>query len=145
MYESQVTLQGWAGSDVELRETGSGAVASFRLGCTPRYYRNNEWHDGRTSWFTVTVWRSLARNVAQSVSKGDPVVVQGRIRVESWQPDGEQVPRTTWTVDAGFVGHDLNRGTSRFSRPVRPSLEEPDGPDETVDEPEVQGSQESAA
>jgi single-strand DNA-binding protein len=136
MYESQVTLQGWAGSDVELRETSSGAVANFRLACTPRYFRNNEWHDGQTSWFTVTVWRGLARNVAESVRKGDPVVVQGRIRVDSWQPDGEQVPRTTWTVDAGFVGHDLNRGTSRFSRPVRvnaPDPEESVEPMETVE------------
>lgn len=126
MYETQVTLQGWAGSDVELRETSSGAVASFRLACTPRYYRNNEWHDGPTSWFSVSVWRTLARNVAQSVSKGDPVVVQGRVRVESWQPDGEQQPRTVWTVDASFVGHDLNRGTSRFARPIRPALDDRD-------------------
>lgn len=125
MYETQVTLQGWAGSDVDLRETSSGAVASFRLGCTPRYYRNNEWHDGQTSWFTVTAWRALARNVKESVRKGDPVLVHGRIRVESWQPDGEQPPRTSWTVDAGFVGHDLNRGTSSFARPVRPTLQEP--------------------
>lgn len=139
MYETQVTLQGWAGSDVELRETSSGAVANFRLGCTPRYYRNNEWHNGQTSWFTITMWRGLARNVAQSVRKGDPVVVQGRIRVESWQPGEDQQARTSWSVDAGFVGHDLTRGTSRFSRPARPSFEEPEEtsvePEPTVDEP----------
>lgn len=126
MNESQVTLQGWVGSNVELRETSSGAVATFRLGCTPRYYRNNEWHDGPTSWFTVTTWRGLARNVHDSVSKGDPVTVQGRIRVEHWTPDGEQQARTSWTVDANLVGHDLTKGTTRFAKPVRSAPVDPE-------------------
>ncbi len=119
MNESQITLQGWVGSDVELRETTSGAVASFRLACTPRYYRNNEWHDGPTSWFNVNAWRGLARNVSDSISKGDPVFVQGRMRVEQWTPQGEDRPRTVATVEANIAGHDLNRGTSSYVKPTR--------------------------
>ena len=125
MNESQVSLVGWVGSEVELRETTAGAVARFRLACTPRYYRNNEWHDGATSWFTVNAWRALGRNVNASVAKGDPVVVMGRMRVEQWQPDGEQVPRTLCTVDATVVGHDLNRGTSSYEKPAKAVMADP--------------------
>ena len=133
MNESHVTLQGWVGNDVELRETTSGAVVNFRLGCTPRFFRNNEWHEGQTSWFTVTAWRGLARNVAESVRKGDPVVVQGRIRVENWVPNGEQQARTTWIVDATVIGHDMNKGTSKFARPMR-SVVAPAGVDPSTGE-----------
>lgn len=152
MNESQISLQGWVGSDVELRETTAGAVATFRLACTPRYYRNNEWHDGPTSWFTVKAWRGLARNVHESIGKGDPVFVQGRMRVEQWTPQGEDRSRTVATVEASIAGHDLNRGTSRYARPVRLSTQDARAETEVAEPSDeerpgqpAQGARESAA
>ena len=59
MNESYVTLQGWVGGDVDLRDVGDTQCASFRVGSTPRYLRNGSWVDGQTSWFTVNCWRGL--------------------------------------------------------------------------------------
>lgn len=119
MNESVVTLQGWVGNDVDLRDVGDTQVASFRLGCTPRYNRAGAWVDGETSWFTVNCWRSLGRNVADSVRRGDAVVVQGRVKVDVWEREEGKPPSVSWVVDASFVGHDLNRGTSYFAKSVR--------------------------
>lgn len=119
MNESVVTLQGWVGNDVDLREVGDTQVASFRIGCRPRYNRGGAWIDGETSWFTVNCWRSLGRNVADSVRRGDAVVVRGRVKVDVWEREEGKPPSVSWVVDATFVGHDLNRGTSFFAKSVR--------------------------
>ncbi|MGH3412369.1 MAG: single-stranded DNA-binding protein [Marmoricola sp.] len=123
MNDTYVTLQGWVGNEVDRREVRGATCASFRVGSTPRYRKDGEWVDGPTSWYTVNCWRTLGEHVAGSVRKGDAVVVHGRVRVDTWQRDG-QPPSTSWFVDAVFVGHDLNRGTSRFAKGVRPARPE---------------------
>ena len=118
--ETVVTLQGWVGGDVSLRQAGDAQVASFRLGSTPRRFsrRSGEWVDGETQWFTVNAWRGLAENVAASVHRGDPVVVHGRMNASTWVSNAG-VEVISLEVDASFVGHDLGRGTSVFTRTPR--------------------------
>ncbi len=118
MNETYVTLQGWVGNDVEVRAVGDTQCASFRVGCTPRFNKGGVWSDGRTSWYTVNCWRGLGRNVADSLRKGDAVVVHGRVRVDVWERE-DQPPSVSWFVDATFVGHDLNRGTTVFAKSSR--------------------------
>lgn len=125
MNDTTVTLQGWLGSNVNLRQAGESGipVASFRLACTPRRYHRstNTWSDGETQWFTVNAWRGLATNCGDSLQRGDAVVVHGRLDARTWtNQDGVEV--LSFEVDAAFVGHDLNRGTSTFTRPARPAV-----------------------
>lgn len=125
MNDAFVTFQGWVGGDVTYRETGNGDVANFRVGSTPRVKKNGDWSDGKTSWFSVSCWRSLAHNVRDSVGKGDAVVVHGRLRADVWER-GDGTSSTTYVVEATFVGHDLTRGTSTFSKSTRPERNEPE-------------------
>jgi single-strand DNA-binding protein len=120
--ETLLTLQGYVGSPVNLRPAGDVMVASFRLGCTPRRYQRatNSWYDEETQWFTVNVWRGLADNCEASLRVGDPVVVHGRMSLKTWA-DANGVEQRTLEVQATSVGHDLNRGTSRFTKPQRPA------------------------
>lgn len=128
MNDTYVTLQGWVGGDVDTKTVGETRCSSFRVGCTPRYLRNGDWVSGETQWYTVNCWRSLAGNVAESVHKGDAVVVHGRVRVDVWQrEDGSR--SVSWIVDASFVGHDLTKGTSSFTKAERAA-----GADPTTDE-----------
>ncbi|WP_395656193.1 single-stranded DNA-binding protein [Nocardioides sp.] len=130
MFESTITVRGWLGGDVDLRRAGDVPVASFRLACTPRRFnrRTETWSDGATQWFTVTCWRGLADNVARSLRRGDPVVVQGRLDLRKYV-NGDDVEVESLEIDATAVGHDLSRGTSRFTRtprePVAAAPEEP--------------------
>ena len=116
MYDTQITLAGWIGGEVTLREVGEGrAGASFRMACTPPRYRDGEWVKGTTSWHTVKVWNRLARHVAASLHNGDPVVVHGRLVADVWEREGK--PQTSWEVVATSVGHDLAHGTTSFTKP----------------------------
>lgn len=119
MNETHVTLQGWVGNDVDVRDVGDTQVATFRVGCTPRFNRGGTWVDGETAWYTVNCWRGLGRNVAESVRKGDAVVVHGRVKVDVWEREEGKPPSVSWIIDATFVGHDLNRGTAYFSKAAR--------------------------
>jgi single-strand DNA-binding protein len=146
MNESYVTVQGWVGNDVDLREAGETQVASFRLGSTPRYNRGGTWVDGQTSWFTVNCWRALGRNVKESVQRGDAVIVHGRVRVDVWEREG--MPNSVqWVVDATFVGHDLTKGTSSFLKTARVAKDprEDDAVREMVHAYEADGPQLDAA
>ncbi|WP_127480230.1 single-stranded DNA-binding protein [Nocardioides pantholopis] len=127
MSDTLVTLQGWLGGDVTLRQAAGVPVASFRVACTPRRYQRSTdtWGDGPTQWYTVNVWRGLAENAARSLRRGDPVVLHGRLNLSVWvNAQGEEV--TTFEVDAVHVGHDLSRGTSAFTRTPRPTREAAD-------------------
>ncbi|MFF2927280.1 single-stranded DNA-binding protein [Streptomyces celluloflavus] len=124
MNETMVTLVGNAATAVEHRLTAAGVpVARFRLAATSRRWDKARecWSDGETSFYTVRAWRALADNVAASVAVGEPLVVQGRLRLR----EGEQPPERggqRWfsaEVDAVAIGHDLGRGTAAFRRVVR--------------------------
>ena len=118
MNDVQVTLVGYVGTDIDYRDgNGTGARATFRVGSTSRFFDRNQgtWRDQETVWTTVKVWRSLAQNVSSSVRKGEPVIVTGKLRAESWRDEhGEQ--RRREVLEATSVGHDLSRGTSAYLR-----------------------------
>ncbi|MGW7025455.1 single-stranded DNA-binding protein [Streptomyces decoyicus] len=131
MNDTMVTLVGNAATAVEHRQTAAGVtVARFRLAATSRRWdkAQERWTDGGTSFYTVRSWRALADNVAASVAVGEPLVVQGRLRLR----EGEQPPERggqRWfsaEVDAVAIGHDLARGTSAFRRTTRAPRTEAD-------------------
>lgn len=113
--EAYVNVRGWVGTPVELRETGKGSVAKFRIAATSRYRRDGEWVDGNTTWFSVDAWRALGTNAACSLRKGDPVLVSGRLRTERWTADDGR-ERESSVIEASAIGHDLNRGKTFFAR-----------------------------
>ena len=126
MNETLVTVTGYVAQEPILRLTGSGTkVVGFRVATTERRYDNGlkDWRDGDTLFFGVSCWRSLGENVLASVHKGDPVVVQGRLRDGSWQKDG--VTHFKVEIEASTVGHDLSRGVSRFAKSSLRTQREP--------------------
>jgi single-strand DNA-binding protein len=56
-----------------------------RVAVTQRIQRDGEWRDGDTSFFKVNVWRGQAEHLAESLAKGDRVMVTGRLRQRSWE------------------------------------------------------------
>jgi single-strand DNA-binding protein len=116
-------------NDVELRFTKSGEpVASFRIASgTRRFDRANErWVDGDTHYFTVSCWRGLAHNVVQTLTKGMPVIVFGRLRSREVQRPCVDHTHTVryFDIEASAVGPDLSRGTATFTRVKREAVVE---------------------
>lgn len=124
MHDCTITVRGWLGADVDVREAAGVRVASFRLACTPRRFnrRTESWSDGETQWYTVSCWRGLADNVAQSLRRGDPVVVHGRLQTRHYV-NSNDVEVVAFEIDATHIGHDLSRGTAVFTRTPRPDQE----------------------
>ena len=86
----------------------------------------------------MVCFRTLAQHVDQSVRKGDPVLVVGRLRTNVWEKDGQTHEKLV--LEADMVGHDLNRGTSAFRRPPRLAATEPrEAGDPPEDETETAG------
>jgi single-strand DNA-binding protein len=94
------------------------AITSFRLASSQRRYdrANQKWIDGDTNWYSITAFRQLAVNAAGSVSKGDRIIVTGRLRVREWDTGEKQGVNVD--VEADALGHDLTWGTSQFSRTI---------------------------
>jgi single-strand DNA-binding protein len=93
-------------------------ITSFRLASSQRRFdrAQNKWIDGETNWFTVTGFRQLAINASTSVSKGDRIVVAGKLRVRDWD-NGERAG-TSVEIEADSIGHDLSWGSAKFTRTV---------------------------
>ena len=105
--------------------TSSGlAITSFRLACRQRRFDRvkNAWVDADTNWYTVSSFRQLAHNVEQSVHKGEPVLVTGRLRIRDWENEGRS--GTSVEVEADAVGHNLTWGTTALVRSIAPSAVE---------------------
>jgi single-strand DNA-binding protein len=118
--DTHVTLIGTVVTEVMSATTPSGVLlARFRFGVSPRRFDReaNEWTYGESSYYSVVAWRRLAEHTLSSVEKGDPLVITGRLNVRSWQRDDRW--HTKVEVEASSLGHDLSRGTTRFTRALR--------------------------
>jgi single-strand DNA-binding protein len=119
--ETPITVVGNLVADPELRYTPSGsAVANFRVASTPRRYdsQSGQWVDGEALFLTCNVWRQAAENVANSLTKGDRVIVNGRLRQRSFETrEGEK--RTVFEVEADEVGPSLKYATTQVSKTPR--------------------------
>ncbi|GHC50319.1 single-stranded DNA-binding protein [Streptomyces cinnamoneus] len=122
MNETLVTVVGNVATPPDFREAANGAAVSrFRLAATVRRWDREraEWTDAYTSFYTVWAWRALAANVVGSVTVGEPLIVQGKLRIQEQEREGKR-----WLsadIDALSIGHDLARGTSAFRR-VSPAV-----------------------
>jgi len=125
MNESYITVTGRMVADPESRTTKLGVpFAAFRLASTVRRLnaRTREYQYGGTSFYNVTAFRSLGANVANSLKKGEPVVVYGRLRVNQWMRQ-DNTHATSVEIDAYSVGHDLSWGTTSLARVSRAQVD----------------------
>lgn len=108
--------------------TNSGLdITSFRLASGQRRFDRDlkKWVDAETNWYTVTAFRQLAVNLVASVALGQRVLVTGRLRVRSWE-SGDKTG-TTVELEADSIGHDLNWGTTSYTKVMAsPSPSSPD-------------------
>ena len=90
------------------------------MASTPRRYdsQSGQWVDGEALFLTCNVWRQAAENVANSLTKGDRVIVNGRLRQRSFETrEGEK--RTVFEVEADEVGPSLKYATSQVTKTPR--------------------------
>lgn len=119
--ETIITVVGNLTADPELRFTPNGAaVASFTVASTPRTFdrQAQEWRDGETLFMRCSIWREAAEHVAESLTKGMRVIVQGRLEQRSFETrEGEK--RTVIEMQVDEVGPSLRYATAKVTRAQR--------------------------
>lgn len=97
---NECTLAGRITSDVSLNYTTSNGipVLSFLLAVKQKTYRGGE----KTVSFRVTVWRELAIEVSETISKNDFVLINGRLKAEEFTDKKGKVRKLT-EIDAKSV------------------------------------------
>lgn len=100
---ARVWVEGHVGADPVVRFTNGGkAVLSFSVADTARIKSGDDWKDGETTWFKVTLWEGRAEAAAEVIKKGSLVSVYGRLTTEAWESNGDK--RTGLRIDADSVG-----------------------------------------
>jgi single-strand DNA-binding protein len=114
-FDNTVTIVGNVTRDPELRYLTSGtALAQFGIAYNRRYTKNGEQVED-TSFFDVVCWSNLADNVSESVTKGDRVIVYGRLEQRSWETQ-EGDKRSKVEIVADEVAPSLKWATARVEK-----------------------------
>src|SRR5690349_20264843 len=116
-----ITVIGNVTSDPELRFTQNGhAVANFNVASTPRYFdrQSGEWKDGEATFLRCNIWRQPAENLAESITKGARLIVQGRLKQRSYETrEGDK--RTVMELEVDEVGPSLRYATAKVQKMQR--------------------------
>lgn len=114
-----IQLEGNLTADPQLRFTASGkAVANFRIATSERKKQGNDWIDGDECFLECTVWDQMAENICESLSKGQKVIVTGRLKQRSYETNsGEK--RTVYEVKADSVGPSLRNAIAKANKVER--------------------------
>ena len=135
--DNTVTVIGNLSRDPELRYTPSGsAVTNFGIAVNRRWKdRTTDEMKEEVSFFDVTTWSELAENVAETLTKGNRVIVTGRLMQQSWEtPDGDK--RSAVKIIADDVGPSMRWATAEVVRNERsgPAAPAPNKPGASYDE-----------
>ena len=141
---NRVILVGNLTRDPEIRYTPSGtAVADFGLAVNRRW-RSQDGDDREEVCFVdITAWGRQGEVISEHLSKGDPVLIEGRLRMDTWQgQDGQKRTKHKVVVENfQFLGRrSAGEGSSGRPIPARggPKAAPPPGPGEPP-EPEKPG------
>ena len=117
MNTTVITFAGCLADVPELRFTPSGRpVAKVRVAVNSRYQNGDgAWVDGATSWHTVQAWGALAEHLADSVRKGDRVLVHGRLEQRQYLAETGET-RTSWEVTAEEIGLSLRHTSAETAK-----------------------------
>ena len=127
--ETVITVVGNATADAELRWTPAGkAVANFTVAATPRTFdkATSSWKDGEALFLRCNIWGDAAEHVAETVTRGMRLIVQGRLRQRSFETkEGER--RTVVELEVDEVGPSLRYASAKVAKADR------SGPSKTQD------------
>ena len=119
--DTVITVVGNLTADPELRFTPSGAaVANFTVASTPRIFdrQTGEWRDGEALFLRCNIWREAAENVADTLTRGTRVIVQGRLKQRSFETrEGEK--RTVVELEVDEIGPSLRYATAKVNKVSR--------------------------
>jgi single-strand DNA-binding protein len=129
---NRVILAGNLVRDPEIRYLPSGlSVTSFGIAVNSRYKQNNELKED-VSFFDIVVFGKLGENCAEYLSKGRPVLVEGRLRQRRWEAEGVKRSKIEVVADGvQFLGAPKGGAAAEAGSGGAPP-QAAEGPDEDI-------------
>ena len=122
-----VMIMGNLTRDVDLRTLPSGKkVAEFGVAMNEEYTSRTGEKVERVCFVDVVVWERQAETCAQYISKGSPVLIEGRLQLDQWEKDGEKRSKLRIRADrVQFIGpprrnNEYADGPAAGARPAAP-------------------------
>ena len=112
---NHVAISGNLGRDAELRSTRSGmAILNFGVAVNERKKNNQtgDWDD-YTNWIDCVLFGTRAEKIANYLTKGTKVAVEGKLRWSQWEKNGEKRSKIEVVVDE--IEFMTNRGNNSAS------------------------------
>jgi len=106
-------------SDPELKMLPSGtAVCNIRLAGNDRRYnkQTGAWESGDSIYLSAVLWREQAENAAESLSRGDQVIVTGKLEQRSYEAKDGSGTRQTVELAVDHIGPSLMRAVAKPQR-----------------------------
>ena len=124
--------------DAELRYTSGGlAISKFSIACNSRAKKGDQWID-EASFFEVSVFGKSAETLNQYLTKGKQIAVQGRMKQERWEKDGQNHSKIVINADSvQLLGGDKNSqgsGSDARNSPSRAPESDSDNPPDFPDD-----------
>ena len=115
---NKTILQGRLTRDVESRSTQAGiAVASFTVAWSEKYKETET-----KCFLDCTAWRATAEFVSKYFAKGQEILVEGKLRTDSWEDKDTGAKRSSIKLDVDkvhFCGSKQGGGTSQSAEPLQ--------------------------
>lgn len=137
---NHITIAGRLTRDPELKYTNAGKPVCKLSIANSRYYKDR---DGQrteeTTFVDVTAWGPMAEWIGQRLTKGRPVIVEGRLRMQEWEDRATGQKRSKLDIDASRVTpldwDDDKGGGARAG--TRPQSNTSRGNDEPIPEDDI--------
>jgi single-strand DNA-binding protein len=120
--ETTIVVVGNLTDDPELRFLPNGsAMVKFRMASTPRTLdrESGQWKDGDPLFLSCTAWRDTAEHIAESLTKGTRVIVQGRLKLSRWEDKETGDKRSAYGLDVDEIGPSLRFAQVKVTRMSR--------------------------
>ncbi len=118
---NRVILAGNVTRDIELRQVGGGtSVCDIGMAVNDRKKNGDEWIE-ETTFVDVTLWGRTAEVASQYLQKGSPVLIEGKLKMDSWEDKDSGAKRSKLKV-VGERMQLLGRGVG--SEPPTPTKQQ---------------------
>ena len=114
---NRVILVGNLTRDVELRDANGTPVTEIGLAVNDRVKRNGEWVE-ETTFVDVTFWGRTAEVCSEYLTKGSPILVEGRLKFNQWEDRDTGAKRTKLTVTGEKMKMLGSKGDGGSNRPA---------------------------
>ena len=130
---NRVIIAGNLVRDPEIRYLPSGlSVTSFAVAVNSRYKQNNELKE-EVSYFDIVVFGKMGENCAEYLSKGRPVLVEGRLRQRRWEAEGVKKSKIEVVADnVQFLGSPRGAGGAEGGAGSPGTAPAPGGQDDDI-------------